>query len=182
MGRETKRLADEKLIEIYNAIGKSIVRYCRVRLGEAADEADDCVQEALCVYYKRLLNGEEFQNPKAFLYRTADIMVRRAKEEYVIKAQRTASLESAKTAEVFIPDENAANIDYDAIREILILRLSEDEQRLYQQKYVEGLSLKEIGKNLNIAPAAVANRTSRLRSKIKRLIEPVLENEKKGGN
>ncbi|MCH5320697.1 MAG: sigma-70 family RNA polymerase sigma factor [Eubacterium sp.] len=182
MGRESRQLANAKLSEAYNAVGKSLAKYCRVRLGDAADEADDCVQEAFCVYYKRLLNGEEFQNPRAFLYRTADIMVRRAKEEYVIKAQHTASLESAENTEVFIPDENAADIDYDAVKEILISSLSEDEQLLYQQKYVEGLSLKEIGKALDIAPAAVANRTSRLRAKIKRLIEPVLENEKKGGS
>lgn len=181
MDRKTKQLADAKLSETYNAIGKSIARYCRVRLGEAAGEADDCVQEAFCVYYKRLLKGENFQNPKAFLYRTADIMVRRAKEEYVIKARHTANLESAKTAEAFMPDESVTDIDYDAVKEILISSLSKDEQQLYQQKYVEGRSLKEIGKILNIAPAAVANRTSRLRSKIKKLIEPVLENEKKGG-
>lgn len=182
MDKSAKAIADAKLSEAYSSICKSLVKYCRVRLGEASDSADDCVQEAFCVYYKKLLLGEEIEKPKAFLYRTADNMVKRAKEEYIKNAQRTSGLETAEEIEAFIPDENTADIDYDKIKEILISKLSEDEQLLYQRKYAENLSLKEIAALMNIAPAAVANRTSRLRTKIKRLTEPILEKEQKGGS
>lgn len=181
MGKSAKAIADEKLSEAYRTTCQSLVKYCRVRLGEAADSADDCVQEAFCIYYKRLLLGEKFEKPRAFLYRTADNMVKRAKEEYIKNAQRTASLETAEEVEAFIPEESAADMDYDRIKEILISKLSEEEQLLYQRKYAEGFSLKEIAALMDIAPAAVANRVSRLRAKIKRLTEPILENEQKGG-
>jgi DNA-directed RNA polymerase specialized sigma24 family protein len=49
-------------------------------------------------------------------------------------------------------------------------------------KYIENKSLKEIGNILGIAPPAVANRTSRLRTKIKNLVTPTLEKYGKGDN
>lgn len=178
----SKAAADEMLAEAFREFGRAIEKYCRVRLGEAADSADDCVQEAFCVYYKRLLSGESIEKPRAFLYRTADNMVKRAKEEYIKNSKRTSSLEDAESIGKYMPEENAADIDYDKIRETLISHLNEKEQALYTQKYVEGLSLKEIGESLGISPYAAANRISRLRTKIVGLMKPILEKEMKGGS
>lgn len=182
MGKSRKAYADEKLKEAYRTCSASLIKYCRVRLGDAADYTDDCVQEAFCVFYRKLLAGEEIEKPGAFLYRTADNMVKRAKSEYIKHAQRTAILESAEHVQTFIFEENADNIDYDAVKDILISDLSKDEQLLYQQKYIEKLSLKEIGTALGIPPSAVANRTSRLRTKIKKLTKEIIEQEQKGGS
>ena len=78
-------------------------------------------------------------------------------------------------------DEVITSLDYDELKEILLLKLSEQEQHLYKMKYVEKRSLKEIGKKLDIPPATVANRTSRLRSKIRSLLSQVIEDSLKGG-
>lgn len=178
----SKAYADKQLELAYEQYGIAVGRYCRIRLGEAADMANDCLQEAFCVYYKRLLKGESFENPRAFLYKTANIMVCRAKEEYFKNAKRTKPLDDAENIAVFIHDAIPDELDYDALKTLLISRLSDDEQWLYQMKYAEEKSLKEIGEILGIAPSAVANRTSRLRTKIKRLVEPVLNESQKGGS
>lgn len=178
----SKTFANEKLSAAYRAYGKAIEKFCRLRLGDAVDSADDCVQETFCVYYKKLLAGEEIEQAKAFLYRTADIMVKRAKAEHFKNAKRIVELDEAKEVEAVQTDETAQNLDYDFLKRMLIAKLSEEEQKLYIKKYVERKSLKEIGDELNIPPTTVANRTSRLRSKIRELTQEIIGEIEKGGS
>ncbi|MCM1114510.1 MAG: sigma-70 family RNA polymerase sigma factor [Clostridium sp.] len=182
MAKANKAEADKKLQEAYNLYGNLIVKYCTVRLKEDTISVDDCVQNTFLVYYNKLLDGSSIENPKAFLYRTADNMVKRALADYYKKAKRTVVLEEAEN----IPAEDTyaapADLDYDYLKAILLEKLSPEEQLLYRQKYTDRLSLKEIGEQYQISPTAVANRTSRLRAKIKLLINDVIENNSKGGN
>lgn len=83
-----KRTADDALSAACRDYKKCLEKYCRVRLGEAADSVDDCVQETFYIYYKKLLNGEIIEKPKAFLYRTADNMIKRKLSEHY-KTRRT---------------------------------------------------------------------------------------------
>lgn len=176
-----KTTADRKLSEAYREYGGCLEKYCRVRLKEAADSTGDCVQEAFCIYYKKLLAGEEIEKPKAFLYRTADNMIKRAKQEHFRNASRFAPLEEAAETPADSFDEIADSLDYDKLKEKLLSHLSEAEQLLYERKYVERKSLKEIGKELGIPPTTAANRTSRLRAKIKSLTEELIDTVEKGG-
>lgn len=173
---------DEQFEIAFDTYAKAIEKYCRVRLGEAAESTDDCVQEAFLVYYKRLLNGEEFENPRAFLYKTANNMVLKAREEYFKNAKRHEELSKAENIAIENEDVVIENIDFDEVKQILLSQLSDGEQQLYDLKYSKQKTLKEIGELLDIPPAAVANRTSRLRAKIKRLVEPVLTEFRKGGS
>lgn len=75
----------------------------------------------------------------------------------------------------------AGLLDYDELKDTLISVLTEKEQYLYHLKYEQRKSLKEIGEILNIPPVTVANRTSRLRSKIKELVGSVIEDSLKEG-
>lgn len=178
---KTKAAADELLSVACSQYCKSLEKYCRVRLGEASGWVDDCVQETYYVYYKKLLAGETIEKPKAFLYRTADNMIKRLKAEHYKNAARITPLEEAQDVAFEMVDEVITSLDYDELKEILLLKLSEQEQHLYKMKYVEKRSLKEIGKKLDIPPATVANRTSRLRSKIRSLLSQVIEDSLKGG-
>lgn len=177
----SKAYADKALEDAFESYGKALEEFCRIRLGEAEQSANDCVQEAFLLFYKRLLGGEAFNNPRAFLYKTANIMVLRAKEEYFKNAKRSKSLEDAQEIPVFLEAFSEKELDYGRIKEILINRLSENEQKLYKMKYEQKMPLAEIGKELSIAPAAVANRLSRLRTKIKAMINPIIQEYLKGG-
>lgn len=182
MAKVNKAKADEEFRRAYGNYNRLLLKYCTVRLKEVPDAVEDCVQNTYLAYYRRLLSGEEIVNPKAFLYRTADNMVKRAVAEFYKNAKRHTELAEAERIMTYDDfDIIAAQLDYDRLKALLISRLSEEEQYLYRLKYVEGKSLKEIGEHLRIAPPAVANRTSRLRKKIKGLIDEIIENQAKGG-
>lgn len=182
-----KKNADALLEKAFEDYSKAIEKYCIVRLGEAKDYAGDCVQETYCVFYRKLLDGIEFENPRAFLYKTANNMVLKAKDNYFKHATRTKSLDEAENIPVYIEETveerlECEELDIESAKNILLSMLSDDELELYEMKYVQGMSLKEIGERLKIAPSAVAMRTSRLRAKVKELVVPALAKIKKGGS
>lgn len=178
--------ADEQLELAFSQYSKAIERFCYARLGEASEYAGDCVQDTYCIFYRKLLDGEQFENPRAFLYKTASNMVLKAKDKYYKDATRTKSLEDAEGIAVYVEEEIEIRqdilLDIDKAKDILISKLNDSEKELYQMKYVEKKSLKEIGSILGIPPTTVAMRTSRLRARIKELITPVIEEFRKGGS
>lgn len=176
-----KAVADGLLSEAYEKYSLDITKYCMVRLREDKSVVDDCVQEVFLVYYNRLLKGEEILKVRAFLYRTADNICRGADTDYIRKAKRRVDLDTVEEVAAVEVDTKAADLDYDRLKELLIKELNPSEQALYKLKYVEKKSLKEISAILNIPPGAVANRTSRLRTKIKDLISPIIEEYGEGG-
>lgn len=164
-----EKLSVEKFInDCYEKYYQSIFKYCRVRLGEFSEHAEDCVQDAFVILQRKLNEGETVEQPRAFLYRTADNFVKRTVEHYSKERKRTVELTEAENApaQPIISDD----FDYDEFARILIATLSGQEQELYILKYVRQKSLKEISEILNIQPTAVAKRVSRLRQRIKDLI------------
>lgn len=164
-----ENLSVEQFInDCYEKYYQSIFKYCRVRLGEVSEHAEDCVQDAFVVLQRKLNEGETVEQPRAFLYRTADNFVKRTVEHYSKERKRTVELTEAENAPA--PPIISDDFDYDEFARILIATLSEQEQELYILKYVQQKSLKEIAEILNIQPTAVAKRVSRLRQRIKDLI------------
>ena len=166
---ENKKQIDAVVSECYEKYYQSIYRFCFNRLGELNDHAADCVQDTFLVLQNKLLAGEIIELPRAFLYKTADNVVKNTVKQYVKQQRRTVPLENAenKAAPPLIPD----SFDYDKCAVMLVALLSPDEQELYRMKYTERKSLNEISDILNISPAAAAKRTSRLRQRIKDLIK-----------
>ena len=107
-------------------------------------------------------------------------MLKKTKAQQAKRSRKTIPFEELYNVSAPEYDIEAAELDYDEIKEILILSLSEEEQLLYEQKYVMNMSLKEIAQIYGIEPAAVANRTSRLRKRIIEQISPILEKYKEG--
>lgn len=186
MDKVNKAQADELLSEAYDKYSTLLEKFCAIRLKEAQSALEDCVQNTFLAYYKKVLAGEEILNTKAFLYRVADNMVKRAVADYYKQAKRTVELEKAQAVADSKSVEELAErldyIDYDLLKQRLIRQLTYEEQRLYELKYVQRLSLKDIAVMLDITPSAVANRTSRLRTKIKAMVEDAIEFERNGGN
>lgn len=181
MNSAVKHKADEALNEAYRQYYLPLLRYCTVRLGEAKDAAGDCVQDAFVVYYNRLLSGEEVQNPRAFLYRTADNFRRRALQSYQNAQSKTVPLENAEPCSVPFLPFSPEDIDYDRLAKVLLDTLSEEEQTLYRWKYAQNASLSEIAERLGISPVAAAKRTSRLRQRICEKLSKTIETQTKGG-
>lgn len=165
----TDRKIDKTVDDCYEKYYESLYKYCLVRLGDLSEHADDCVQDAFLVFHKRLIDGETIEQPRPFLYKTVGNFIARTIKHYQKEKKRTVNLDNAENvvSTPLIPD----NFDYDKCAVLIISMLSEDEQNLYNMKYIERKSLNEISKLLNISPSAVAMRTSRLRRHIKTIIE-----------
>lgn len=177
-----KKRANALLQECYNEYRTKLFNYCLSRLDGAREAADDCVQETFIVFYQKLLDGEHFENPRAFLYRTADNFVKRQKQKSASELRREMPLESA--AHIGVTDEDYAArldlIDYDECAKILINLLSDDEKRMYDLRYIQKISVEEIAEKLAISRPAASMRLMRLRNKIKDMVYS-FDIEKKGG-
>lgn len=177
-----KQKADGLLKQGYSDYYILLIKYCKVRMGEARASAADCVQEAFIVYYNKLLKGEDIKNPKAFLYRTADNFLKKSVADYQKTLQNASTLDEVELQTDFdftLCDKDS--IDYDECLRALLDSLKSDELKLYEMKYMEKKSLNEISEILNISQAAAAKRTSRLRTSIKEKLTEVIKNNTEGG-
>ena len=142
------------------------------------------MQKTFMFYYNQLLEGEYIIKVKAYLYRVADNICKAEYTDYIRRDMRTANLETAE--DIADPRqafelEESVYYDYDELARMLIKQLNDDEQTIYRLKYQEQKSLQEIGELLELKPNTVAKRVSRTRAKIKDMVEPALDNYRKGG-
>ena len=177
-----KKRANALLQECYNEYRFKLFNYCLSRLDGSREAADDCVQEAFIVFYNKLLGGEEFENPRAFLYRTADIFVKRQKQKNASDLRHHVPLEEAENVGVTDDEylEKLALIDFDECAKILLKLLTNEEQLIYDLRYVQKMPVENIAEKLGISRPAASMRLIRLRNKIKDMVYS-FDIEKKGG-
>lgn len=176
-----KKRADALLQECYNEYRIRLFNYCLSRLDGSREAADDCVQETFIVLYNKLLDGEEFENLRAFLYRTADNFVKRQKQKDAVELKRSISIDEA--ADVGVTDEYLSRldqIDYEECAKILLNLLTEEEKQIYDLRYIQRIGVEDISEQLGISRPAASMRLMRLRNKIKDMVYS-FDIEKKGG-
>ncbi len=167
-----KKRANALLQECYKEHRVKLFNYCLSRLDGSREAADDCVQEAFIVLYKKLLGGEEFDNPRAFLYRTADNFVKRQKKKSASELRRNVPLETA--ADIGVSDseylEKLDTLDYEEYAKTLLNLLTDEEKQLYDLRYIQKISVENIAEKLGITRSAASMRLTRLRNKIKDMV------------
>ena len=176
-----KKRANALLQECYNEYRIRLFNYCLSRLNGSREAADDCVQETFIVFYNKLLDGEEFENPRAFLYRTADNFVKRQKQKDAVDLKRNVPLDEA--TDVGVTDEYLSRldlIDYEEIAKILLNLLTDEEKQIYDLRYIQKQGVEDISEQLGISRPAASMRLMRLRNKIKDMVYS-FDIEKKGG-
>ena len=170
-----KKQTTALLQQLYDDYRLKLFNFCLARLSGERESADDCVQEAFLVLGSKLKNGEEIENPRAFLYRTAENFVRRRQEQIAKDTKRLVPLEKATEAatndEVF--SDAIENIDYDALAEKLMDTLGDDEKLLYNLRYIQNTRVDEIATILNISRPAVSMRLVRLKIKITQAVNNI---------
>lgn len=176
-----KKRADALLQECYNQYRIKLFNYCLSRLDGSREAADDCAQEAFIVFYNKLLEGEQFENPRAFLYRTADNFVKRQKQKAASELRHQVPLESA--SDIGVDDEyiiKLDEIDYEEFAKILINLLTDEEKQIYNLRYIQKIGVEEIAGRLGVSRPAASMRLMRLRNKIKAMVYDMNIDEKGG--
>ena len=176
-----KKRADALLHECYDQYRIRLFNYCLSRLDGSREAADDCVQETFIVFYNKLLDGEEFENPRAFLYRTADNFVKRQIQKDAVESKRNVPLD--EVADVGVNYEYLSRldlIDYEETAKILLNLLTDEEKQIYDLRYIQRIGVEDISEQLGISRPAASMRLMRLRNKIKDMVYS-FDIEKKGG-
>jgi len=142
--------------------GPFLIAFATRILGSRAD-ADDCVQEALIVGWRRLPELREPDRVRAWL---STIVARKATDR--IRARRpAASLEAVEPlATEPGPDETAlTSSQLDALRAVLDT-LPAEQRTAWLLREVSGYSYDEIARELGISATAVRGRLARARATV----------------
>lgn len=166
------RIASVEIFEkCYKEYYQSLINFARARLRESSDCCEDCVQEAYTVFYNRLQNGEDFEYPQAFLYRTLDNIIKKQKTKIMTEQINQISLDDPDNPIEIVAEES---IDCEKYIKILEDSLDEEERYFYMAKYVNGRKIEEIAKESGLSVGAVTMRLSRLRKRLKTLLEDIM--------
>ena len=162
---------NELFTQLYNEHRKAVYKLCLARLSYDERSAEDCMQNAFLVLYKKLSSGEEIVYPKAFLYKTANKFVLKNIYEKQKYNKRYAPLEDYKSQGVDEQYEIDSKLDYDLLEKQISSCLNKSELELLKLKYIDDYTIEQTAEILNISKTAAAKRLQRLREKIKRNIK-----------
>lgn len=170
-----KKKADEILRQTYSTYYEKVGRYCRIKLKNRS-EADDCIQECFMIFYRRILRGEEIDNTGAFLYKTADNLIKTQwrqdkKNDKVVSLDDVAETVSAPEI------TDCSDTDFDLCADKIINSLDEKDKEIYGLRYVDGKSILDVSRELNISFDATAKRLSRLRQKVRQIISEEMKGD-----
>ena len=144
-----------KFENIFNEIAEqdyqSIFRYCYVKL-DNEHAAKDCTQEVFLILYSKMDKLKLSENVRAWLYRTADNVMK----NYRKKNKITVSLD----------DVNETTEDNYSVEKPFEDIISKDEYELLNSYYINGDSIETISKQLGISKDAVYQRIHRIKTKI----------------
>ena len=125
------------------------------------------MQNTFVILYQKLLDGETFDYPRAFLYRTANNFLLKALKEKQRRQTENISLEEYHdllAVRAAAPDDALA---YEELEAALLSLLSREEQTLFRLRFLEGEDIAVIAATLGISPAAAAKRLSRIRQRLR---------------
>ena len=123
--------ARENLKSAYEKYYASLYNFCFLRL-KNEEQASDCVQDSFCVFYDRLLRGEEILNPGGYLYKTANNLVK-AQFRQNKKEQGFLQLDAIENIAGKESGADFSGIDYDALAQKVLSALDEKEQEIYKK-------------------------------------------------
>ncbi|MBQ9532167.1 MAG: RNA polymerase sigma factor [Eubacterium sp.] len=167
--RNLKKAADNELKNAYSRYYSTLYKFCLSKLKNDVTYVDDCVQETYLVLYNRLLEGEKFEYTLAFLYKTASNLI---KKRYVQlkKQENIVSIDDIREVvnhSVDIDDR----LTFEEYSRMISDALNDTDREIFTLRYSEELKIDEIAERLNLTVTNVSTRLSRMREKLRTLIE-----------
>lgn len=139
---------DEIVKQYYNPI----FRYCFVRLQNEAD-AYDCTQEVFIIFYQKMDKLKLSENIRAWLYRTADNVMKN------FRRKNKEHIPLDDIAEVAVEDNYSVESSLEGV-------VSEQEYEILKSFYVDNESIELISKRIGISSDAAYKRIYRIKAKI----------------
>ena len=166
--KNLKKAADKILKEAYGKYYASIYKFCLSRLKNDVSNVEDCVQETYLVFYNKLLSGEEIEYVQAYLFKIADNLVKKQLSRLKRQA-KTVDIDEVReiiTHSVDIDDR----LSFEEYSKMISDALSDTDGEIFILRYIEGYQINEIAQRLNMSVSNVSTRLSRMREKIRNVI------------
>lgn len=186
MGKYIKGMEKDKLFyeEICKKYYIKILKYCNAHLGyKHEDLAEVCAQNTFLQALINIKKLETHPNIGGWLYKTAENFVKRTLHDIKKEMIRYVSLDNeniniqlelACTLDLDnIMDEN---FDIDEYKHIILSKLTEEENELYREYYVEKKGLIHIINKYSITESAAKSRIFRLKKKINKIVKQIDNN------
>ena len=165
--KKQKQLADIRLKKAYSSYYSSVYKFCLSRLKFDRDYVEDCVQEIFIVLYKKYLSGENVEYPHAFLMKTASNLVKKRYNELVGREEvNLEEVEEILTHSVDIDDR----LSFEEYTKMISDALNNTDKDIFALRYIQGFKIEEIANILDMSVANVTTRLSRMRKKLKEIL------------
>ena len=140
----------EKTAERYY---RPIFNYCLVRL-YVKEAADDCTQEVFLALFRRFDELEK-DNIRAWLYRTADNVMRNYRRKF------SSCDQSDELPDIAVEDEYSVEMPFEGI-------LTEEETAMLTEHYINGYTIAEVAEKRKKTPAAIYKTFQRIKERLLR--------------
>lgn len=165
--------------EAYERYSDELFRHCAMRLSDR-ERALELTQEAFVRAWQYIQRGEEVRELRPFLYRTLRNLIIDEYRKYKSVSLEAMAGEEDESAEYLLPPDETNTLEtaIDRFDGKLALERLQELQENYRDvlllRYVDGLSPKEIAKEIGESENAVSVRIHRGLKKLRELLEPEL--------
>ena len=151
---------DAHFTNTYRSLYPFILRYCIAKLKGSVEDAEECTQEAFYILYRKYCSGVEIENPKAFLIKTANNIIMK---KVAAKHGDTYYFDDIDI-DVSKDEHGYSKIEYSELLCIINNRLNEPDKTIFNLRYVEEKSVREISEITGISITNITTRIWRFRS------------------
>lgn len=160
---------EEEFVAAYDLLADSIFRYCFFRVSDR-ETAKDLMQETFAKVWIYIAAGNQIENVKAFLYKTARNLV---VDEYRKRGKDTISLDNLEE-KGFEESTDEHERTQEIIDAKLLFReidsLGKEDKEIIMMRYMDELTPKEIAELLGITESAASVRLHRAKERAKGLL------------
>lgn len=159
------KITEKAFIKAYDEYADDIFRFCAFRLYDR-ERAKDVMQDTFTRTWAYIIAGNEIENLRAFLYKTARNLC-------VNEMTRSTAFSLDEMQEVagFEPEDTSLDSPLDAAEAAMLTRhiasLDEASQEVITLRYMNGLAVNEIGEILGQAPNTISVRIHRALKELK---------------
>lgn len=170
------KLKENEFLKIYEDFSDAIFRHCYFRVFNR-ELAKDLTQEVFIKIWEYVVKGGEIENPKAFLYKTANNLIIDNSRK---NSKKELSLEELRESGQMINDpvyRDSFQERLEAKDMLKILdKLDSSDKEIVVMRYIDELTPKEIAEISDLSENAVSVRIHRAIKKIRNLINDDSEN------
>lgn len=169
----------EKFLLLWEKYHADIQKLCRYKLCAYPERQEDCVQDVFLVLYKYLSQGNEILNPKAWLLKTTNNLIKKQYAQINYEKKHVQQLNGIPYETNCVSHDFLEIVITDSMIEQyaneIVSRLSEDDRILLEKLYRKNLPLNQIANDFDVANNTLYQRIFRVRVKVKKMIKEYIE-------